>query len=366
MSTQRHMKTTGLAALVCASAVVASPLPSPERIVNPEPIILAGEPLEVTTDRSAGRIDVLTPDSPFAGAVSLFVGGKHLATGTVISPRHILTAAHCFDEIGQGVNTVGTDVAIFLNVDGELSHVVPPAGVERVDLHPDFTGFQNPVVNDDLAIITLASPLPVDVPIYRIYDGPIETGLVVWMVGYGETGDGFTGYERGTGSFTVRRIGANVADAFYSDRHGRGEPHVWQFDFDGPEGDGFLGGPTLGPGVEATLGGGDSGGPGFVFVSGEPMLFSVNNYVSGPGEPGRFGSGGGGLIVPAQRWWIERVMGLRRIGDITGDGRVGAADMSALLSMWGDTDARGDLNGDGVVDSRDLAVLLQNWSGQGR
>ena len=41
-------------------------------------------------------------------------------------------------------------------------------------VHPDWTGFNNPSVNDDMAIVELSSPLPADVPIYALNDVPFD------------------------------------------------------------------------------------------------------------------------------------------------------------------------------------------------
>ncbi len=52
-------------------------------------------------------------------------------------------------------------------------------------------------------------------------------------------------------------------------------------------------------------------------------------------------------------------------GDINGDGKVDALDLSTLLTNWnktGATAAQGDLNGDTKVDALDLSTLLTNWS----
>ncbi len=58
--------------------------------------------------------------------------------------------------------------------------------------------------------------------------------------------------------------------------------------------------------------------------------------------------------------------GLAIIGDLTGEGVVGAADLGVLISMWGSCSVGvpcpADLNADGVVDSLDLSRLLANWS----
>jgi hypothetical protein len=52
-----------------------------------------------------------------------------------------------------------------------------------------------------------------------------------------------------------------------------------------------------------------------------------------------------------------------RLGDLNGDGFVGAADMSILLNSFGTNDpcSPADLDGDGVVGAPDLAILLNNW-----
>ncbi|TVQ33093.1 MAG: hypothetical protein EA376_03295 [Phycisphaeraceae bacterium] len=55
------------------------------------------------------------------------------------------------------------------------------------------------------------------------------------------------------------------------------------------------------------------------------------------------------------------------IGDLTGDGLVGAADQAQLLGSWGPCPPApqpcpADLNGDGVVNAADLAILLGNWT----
>jgi len=47
-------------------------------------------------------------------------------------------------------------------------------------------------------------------------------------------------------------------------------------------------------------------------------------------------------------------------GDFDGDGSIGAADLTVLLSEWGGT-GLSDFNLDGVVDASDLATLLSRW-----
>lgn len=58
---------------------------------------------------------------------------------------------------------------------------------------------------------------------------------------------------------------------------------------------------------------------------------------------------------------------IMRLGDITLDGVINAADLGALLGAWGDcrtpNNCPADLNNDGTVDAADLGILLGNWGG---
>ena len=53
------------------------------------------------------------------------------------------------------------------------------------------------------------------------------------------------------------------------------------------------------------------------------------------------------------------------LGDLNGDGIVGAADLLLLLSSWGPCadcdDCPADLDGDCIVGASDLVILLANW-----
>ncbi len=50
-------------------------------------------------------------------------------------------------------------------------------------------------------------------------------------------------------------------------------------------------------------------------------------------------------------------------GDLNGDCKVNAADLSILLGAWGSSASPADLTGDGIVDAADLSLLLGQWTG---
>jgi len=352
---------TACAALTLAAAVSSGvALAQPASDVRPTLLRSVEGGVDSIHDvASDPRVDPNTAQSLFGGVASLFVQGR-LATGVAVSPRHVLTAAHTFDLDNDGLLDEAADVALFFHHQGDLSHVVTPTDIASVTLHPNFSGFGNPGVRNDLAIITLRAELPGSAPIYAPLERPLERGEVIWMVGYGESGDGERGPVSGTASFTLKRVGANAADEFYAEDGGR--PDVWAFDFDGPTSAGPLGGPSLGEGIETTLGPGDSGGPGFVWDDGALRLASVNTFICGPAEAGRYGSGGGGIIVSSQWWWIDTMIQGRSSGDVTADGLIDRADLAAVLAAWGDTDSPSDVNGDGVVDRQDLVRVIEAWS----
>ncbi len=50
------------------------------------------------------------------------------------------------------------------------------------------------------------------------------------------------------------------------------------------------------------------------------------------------------------------------LGDLDGDGVVGAVDLAELIGLWGSNDPRADLDSDGEVGAVDLAILIGSWS----
>ncbi len=279
--------------------------------------IVAGDPNGIDADSPSQRVDVNVSDSEFAGVGSIQIStrrGSYICTGTPIDDTTIVTAAHCVDINSDGVSNRKDgiqSVQFLLNYGGNLTHSFT---VSSIAVHPDFTGFARPSVNDDVAVLKLSSRLPAGIPTYAMYTGGFDlstpnhdSSTPLHMVGYGQSGSGTQGYTVNA-SFSVKRYGRNVVDAYYAqdDSSRPAANEVFRFDFDGRTGNGPMGGPTLGNKIETTLGGGDSGGPSFVLVGDAYQLAGINTFSqSGTAAAPRFGSLGGGMVVSAYATWIN-------------------------------------------------------------
>ncbi|MGJ3246914.1 MAG: SdrD B-like domain-containing protein [Elainellaceae cyanobacterium] len=328
-----------------------------------QPLIIAGDPNGSPPDFPADRVDPNTANSPFAGVGSLSITPSptqsFLCSGAAISPRHILTAAHCLDVEGEdGIIDVQTeDVTVNLNVGSDLSTRI---SASALNLFPEYAGFSNGL-NNDLAIVTLSDDLPANVPIYSLFREPLPPDTILTMVGYGTTGNGLVGFVEGTASAAIKRIGQNqIEDTTLLTQFIPDIRENFLFDFDGPDAStnslAVLGSElSLGNTVEATVGPGDSGGPSFIQVGDALLLAGVNTFAfafpdafAPPEEAviqGTFGSGGGGVILsaPEKLAWIDSIIGTvppDALGQISG-------------SIWN------DLNRNGERDTTEPG--LANW-----
>jgi trypsin len=296
-------------------------------------VIVAGDPNGSPPDSPANRVDPNLATSPFAGVGSLQINAKrgtYICTATAIDDTHVLTAGHCIDLNSDGRSNTKDgiqSIQFHLNLDLDNSTDLTVPAVAWTP-HPDFTGFNRPSINDDLAVITLGASLPTEVPRYALSATPMTANAThLYLVGYGRSGDGVSGYTTNA-SWTIKRHGENIVDAFY-DQDDAGQPsanEVFRFDFDGPSGNGPLGGSTLGNARETTLGGGDSGGPSLILIdSAHPELaesyelVGVNTFTQGRTAP-KFGSLGGGINIVPYRDWILGVSATSSLSSLGGTG----------------------------------------------
>lgn len=253
--------------------------------------LMAGQ----SPDSPAARVDANSAASIYAGVGSVVVGGAPLS-GVVIADQYVLTAAHVVS--GQSPSAV----QFVLNLNGSAQWV---SAVDSITIYPTYS-----FPYDDLAVLKLATPVPGGVPIYPLYKGALTTGITITLAGYGASGNGNVGVTVGASS-GVKRIGTNVVDVLQQTVDNSGlTSRFYVYDFDGPSGNGSLGGPTLGNSTETLVAVGDSGSPAFVRSGNSLQLFGINNFVASPtgGTVNyQFGTLGGGIVAADPRFaaWLQ-------------------------------------------------------------
>jgi len=319
-------------AVVPAASVVVVELGT----LDLQKLMVAGAP----PDSPADRVDPNTAASIFAGVGSVFAdtggGSGYLGTGALVhgfTPgkegvrNFVVTAAHVLDINDDGsADFAPSDVSFTLNAGSDFSQVIVG---KSITIHPNFTGFNNPVVNDDIAVIELTANAAPGVPVYNLSTVSSENAEVITSVGYGKSGDAISGYTTDA-SLSVKRVGKNQRDAVGYDDEGTGAYEVFYADFDGPDQstnvfdiglpgfDPLIEG-TLGNNVETMVGPGDSGGPSFlsdwntfqplVGADGNLILLGINNFSgTGTATAPYFGSVYGGMYIPPYAAWVDSVV----------------------------------------------------------
>jgi secreted trypsin-like serine protease len=261
-----------------------------------------------------GSVDANLASSPWAGVGAVVVNGGGVFSGTLISPRHVLTAAHV---VGGQTATPG-NVSFVLNAGDNSTETLTAS---EVSVYPGYTGTTpgaDGVWHDDLAVITLSSPVSSSIPAYGLYNGSL-TGKIITLVGYGAGGDGVNGVTSGANA-NIKRVGQNRVDLLLEDDDGGVSNEVYFFDFDGASKTSNVFGSargaanlTLGASIEAQFAGGDSGGPVFVKVKGVWKIAGIAAFNGGTNQSGgsnvKFGSIGGGTILAPYLMWINSVLG---------------------------------------------------------
>jgi len=205
----------------------------------------------------AAYVNAATEGYHFVAAIPSLGGRPNFATGILIAPQWVLTAAHVADGMqARGLSTV---------------HLDRSYQVDNIIVHPDFYGEDEPNLMMDIALLHLAEPVESIEPV-ALYRGSDENGQHITLVGYGDLGNASTGPSGFDGQ---ARAGENMVDEIYET--------ILAFRFDGP--------PEALP-LEAVSAPGDSGGPALItqgdqlFVAG---VSSAQDDEAGNGHPGSYG-----------------------------------------------------------------------------
>jgi hypothetical protein len=214
----------------------------------------------------------------------------------VIAPQYILTAGH----------VAGAGSAAAMQVILNAGATPWSTTVVKATTYPTFS-----FPYDDLGILQLAAPVPAGVPIYPLYAGPLQDGLILVLAGYGASGNGNVGPSVGAAP-NVKRTGSNTLDELTTTLDTSGlTSSFFVYDFDGPTGNGPLGGPTLGNASETMVAAGDSGGPSFILVGSSLQLLGINTFAASPvanqAVTYTFGDLGGGIVAADPRFaaWLQ-------------------------------------------------------------
>ncbi|XP_020283316.1 chymotrypsin-1-like [Pseudomyrmex gracilis] len=159
--------------------------------------------------------DVATPGQ-FKYQASLQSFGEHICGGTIISDRHILTAAHCVVDSFYTDNMIVATGITTLETNGDKYKI------KYIAIHPNYTGESESGWKDDIAVITLELPIRIsDVqgPIPLASKDHIDGDKRGIVSGWGRTSIG------GTSSPILRWLSVNVLS---QERclHGHTNPHT--------------------------------------------------------------------------------------------------------------------------------------------
>lgn len=232
------------------------------------------------------------------GQVEFSIGASgYLASGTLISPDWVLTAAHVVDGATQWT---------FL-LEGN-TYTADPANLVA---HPSWDG--GLLSGYDIGLAKLDTPVDVAglgiSPAVR-YAGSKELGQVGTAAGYGMTGTGLTGAEIFDGR---KRAGQNVIDEFYQSLVPGEAPRILLSDFDsGSRWDNTLPGRRTPKDLEYLIAPGDSGGGLFVPTGDGWLLAGVHSFIMGlDGNPDSdYGDISGHTRVSVFNDWIDEVAAL--------------------------------------------------------
>lgn len=186
-----------------------------------------------------------------------FSSSENFCSATIIDPSYILTAAHCIDTNNQTL----------LNASFWAGGI--PYSVTNTTVHRGwFSSDRDFSAGYDIAVLRLATPV-LDLPSAPLFTGFDESEEIGTYVGFGATGNGFTGYLPNTKG--TKRAGQNIVELGSS--LGLSERLLFS-DFDSPLTSDPTKPDTIPLDLEYLIAPGDSGGG--LFINGH--VAGVNSF----------------------------------------------------------------------------------------
>jgi Trypsin len=225
-------------------------------------------------------------ESEYPHVARLTVDGEMLCTGTLISSRFILTAAHCF--FGDDNKRAVGDTTIVARLNGTEYNTV------KAYIHPDYKSRSSACVEGevDAAVLELASDVTVATPA-PLLETPVPVGSTVTLVGYGNQGTGSAGQNNSIPSVGSVNVGTTVVEGF-GDNVGVQNTNSTYFYW------------TFNSG-EANTASGDSGGPAFYESGGTSYLAGLT---CGGGGNAEFGTDSFDTRVDTIVAWVQSIAGI--------------------------------------------------------
>ncbi|MHC4879724.1 MAG: Calx-beta domain-containing protein [Planctomycetota bacterium] len=251
-------------------------------LINTLPVAEPATPLPTGTTAALAIVNG-TPTSQFSSVGVIGNALSDFASGTLISPRHVLTSA-------TSVSGLGDDEVRFTLGASTYSSVA-------VHVQPNFdAALVGTDAGNDLAIVELDQDVVGVTPSAILRAAP-SIGTSLTLVGYGAGGDATSGQD---GTFGILQSGTTAVDGVGTTLV------VWNFD----------------NATEANSAPGDSGGPAFVTTGGQQFVAAV---ISGnDSSTSALGDRGFATRLDVHAPWIDFIVGTpgisNRQGNLTIDG----------------------------------------------